>query len=78
MIDDLLQSIIKLSDEVKDIQKNSHHLYDLITNTEMNVNRVSFNILRLQQDIFHLDQKFTMVVELWKTRENRLTTQKAV
>lgn len=78
MIEDLLQSIIKLSDEVKDIQANSHHLYDLITNTEMSVNRVGFNLLCLEQNIFDLNRRFIMVVELWKTKEIRLITKRAV
>ena len=78
MIDDLLQSISKLSEDVKELQSNSRHLYDLITNTEMNMERVNFKLLRLRQDIFILDQKFVRVVKLWEIRENKFIAKKAI
>ncbi|MBM7601924.1 hypothetical protein JOC34_004354 [Virgibacillus halotolerans] len=78
MIDDLLQSISKLSEDVKELQSNSRHLYDLIANTEMNMERVNFKLLRLRQDIFILDQKFVRVVKLWEIRENKFIAKKAI
>lgn len=78
MIDDLLQSISKLSEDVKELQSNSRHLYDLITNTEMNMERVNFKLLRLRQDIFILDQQFVRVVKLWEIRENKFIAKKAI
>lgn len=78
MMEDLLDTIIKLSDEIIEIQANSSHLRDLIIDTEMKINRVNFNLLGLQQNIFNIDQKFMMVIDLWRTREDKLITKKAV
>ena len=77
-MEDLLDTIIKLSDEIIEIQANSSHLRDLIIDTEMKINRVNFNLLGLQQNIFNIDQKFMMVIDLWRTREDKLITKKAV
>lgn len=78
MMEDLLDTIIKLSDEIIEIQANSSHLRDLIIDTEMKINRVNFNLLGLQQNIFNIDQKFMMVIDLWRTREDKIITKKAV
>ncbi len=72
MVDDLLQSISKLSEDVSELQSNSRHLYDLFTNTEMNMERVNFRLLRLRQDVFMVDQKFVRVVKLWEMKENNI------
>lgn len=78
MMEDLLDTIIKLSDDLKELKVNSNHLYDLIIDTEMSVNNVNFNLRRLQHDTFIIEQKFIMVIDLWRMREDNLITQKAV
>lgn len=78
MIDDLLQSISKLSEDVTDLQASNRHLYDLITSTEMEVDCVHFRLSRLRQNICKLDHKFDTVVKLWKNKETSLIAKRVI
>ncbi|WP_099159834.1 hypothetical protein [Virgibacillus ndiopensis] len=79
MIDDLLQTIIIMSGEVKDLQKSGSRLDELVSDIEIRINDVGLDLNGLQQNIRKIDQNVTLVVnELSKIRVARQPLHKAV
>ena len=63
MIDELLESVTRLLDDVKDIQKNSYYMDQLINQLELRVNNVEITIHSLEQNAQNLSYRLSQVLE---------------
>ncbi|WP_188454183.1 hypothetical protein [Virgibacillus oceani] len=74
MIDDLLQTIIHMSGEVKELQRSGSRLDELVSDIEVRINNVALDLNGLQQNVRNIDKNVTLVVkELSKIRVARPT-----
>ncbi|MGY0692115.1 hypothetical protein ACW2QC_04885 [Virgibacillus sp. FSP13] len=62
-MEDLLQAIIGMADEVKDLQTSGFHLDELVADIEVRMNDVGLDLNGLQQNIQKIDQNINIVVE---------------
>ncbi|WP_106496598.1 hypothetical protein [Lentibacillus sp. Marseille-P4043] len=63
LMEDLLQAIIGMADEVKDLQTSGIHLDELVADIEVRMNDVGLDLNGLQQNIRKIDQNINLVVE---------------
>ncbi len=63
MIDELLGSVTKLLDDIKDVQENSHYMDQLINQLELRVNDMEITIHDLEQNAKSLDHRLSQVLE---------------
>ncbi|WP_067727055.1 hypothetical protein [Oceanobacillus damuensis] len=79
IIDELLEAITLLLDDLKDIQENSYHMDELISQLESRVNDVEGNIVGLEQNAQSLNDKLSQVLECVMSRaKEEITDYKVI
>lgn len=71
MIDELLESVTRLLDDVKDIQKNSYYMDQLINQLELRVNNVEITIHSLEQNAQNLSYRLSQVLECMMAKSQK-------